>query len=166
MIIKAFSNEYFNQLKLLRKKKILFFNGCFDILHVGHLTLINEIKKSKEINHYTLVCGLNSDESVKKQNKSHPLINDEKSRAKALELLGIDYVIIFDEDTPTSLLMSIIPDTVIKGSDYIKEDYAEKKFLVNSNILIKYVDIQYGYSTSKIYNKIAEYVKTQIRESI
>src|SRR6185312_17346027 len=104
MILKAFDSKFFSELKGLRKNKLLFFNGCFDILHLGHIRMINEILELKK-HGYFVICGLNSDASVALQNKKHPLINDESTRAEILIELGIDYVILFDEKTPKELLM-------------------------------------------------------------
>lgn len=170
MILKAFDFEYFKELKFLKKKNILFFNGCFDIVHTGHLKLINQIKTYGNNNYpgsgYKIICGLNSDKSIKLQNKSHPLINSERERAKFLEELGVDYVITFDEETPTALIMSLLPDKVFKGEDYKSKNYDEREFLLKTNTEVKYITLEHGKSTTNIYNKIAEHVKKEIRESI
>lgn len=166
MIAKAFSTDYFNHVKLLKKTNILFFNGCFDILHLGHYKMIQEIKRYAKAHGFTIICGINSDESINKLNKSHPLINNAVIRAKSLEALGVGNVFIFDEETPTALIMSLIPDIIFKGSDYKNKDFHEREFCIKANIQIKYVDLEEGYSTTNIYNKIAEYIKKEIRESI
>lgn len=165
-IVKAFSKEFYNELKDIRKKKILFFNGCFDILHLGHLKMINHLLLSKERNKYYVICGLNSDESVRKQNKSHPLVNDEMSRAQFLIELGIDKVIIFDEESPKTLLMNLIPDIVTKGDEYANKDYDEKEFLETIGCTIDYYNHINGYSTTDIYNTIAEQVTAKIRKQL
>lgn len=169
MIVKAFSEGYFRHLKDLRKHKILFFNGCFDIVHLGHLSLINSIKGYAEYkwpsSKYKIICGLNSDNSVKLQEKFHPLINSEDDRAAFLERLDIN-VIIFDDKDPTSLIMSLVPDIVCKGNDYANVKYPEREFFEKAEIEVKYIPLLGSYSTTNIYNKIAEQVKRQIRESI
>lgn len=170
LILRAFSKEYFRQLRLIRKKNIIFFNGCFDLIHPGHLKLINQIKNIGRNNYpsggYQIICGLNSNKSVELQNKSHPLINSEHFRAELLKELGIDYVILFDEETPTSLIMSLVPDIVVKGNDYKNKGYDEEGFLIDSNINIKYIELLKGYSSTNIYNSIEEQIKAKIRESI
>jgi rfaE bifunctional protein nucleotidyltransferase chain/domain len=166
MILKAFDNKYFKELKKLRKRNILFFNGCFDIIHPGHLQMLNEIKHYAKVNNYEIVCGLNSDKSVKLQNKSHPLINNEKDRALFLEKLGINFVIIFDEKDPSALIMSLTPDLVFKGKDYMNIDYPEKDFLYIIDAKIKYVELEKGYSTTHIYNKVKSYILDEIKERL
>jgi rfaE bifunctional protein nucleotidyltransferase chain/domain len=169
LIVKAFSEEYFKQLKYLRKNKIMFFNGCFDIIHLGHISLFNSIKGYAQYkwpsSKYKIICGLNSDESVKFQEKCHPLINSQDDRAAFLEHLDID-VIIFDEKDPTALIMSLVPDIVCKGNDYLHVEYPEREFLRKADIEVKYISLLKGYSTTNIYNRIGQYVKQQIRESI
>lgn len=171
MITKAFSHDYFKTLKRLKKYNIIFFNGCFDIMHPGHLSMINSIKgyaqyKWGKNTNYKIVCGLNSDESVRLQGKSHPLINSENDRAVFLEHLDIDNIFIFDEADPTALIMSLMPDVVVKGKDYLNKPYPEREFLLKADIEIKYIDLVTEYSSTNIYNKIAEYVKEDIRRTI
>ena len=169
MILKAFSEDYFKRLKNIRKHKIIFFNGCFDIMHVGHLAMINKIKGYAEMlwpsGNYKIICGLNSDESVKLQDKKHPLINSEKDRALFLEHLDVD-VIIFDEKDPSALLMSLVPDVVAKGLEYERKMYPERNFLIKSDIEVKYIRMEEGYSTSNAYNKIKSYVLDEIKERL
>lgn len=171
MITKAFSQDYFKRLKWLRKWKIIFFNGCFDIMHPGHLSMINSIKEYAQYkwgksSNYKIVCGLNSDKSVKLQNKSHPLINSENDRAIFLEHLDIDEIFIFDEEDPTALIMSLMPDVVVKGKDYYQQPFPEREFLQKTEIEIKYIDLVTEYSTTNIYNKIADNVRDEIRRTI
>lgn len=166
MILRAFEGDFFKRLSSLRRKKILFFNGCFDMVHLGHLKMIKKMLNDRTSHGYTLICGLNSDKSVAKQNKSHPLINDENDRAEFLKELGVDYVIIFDEETPKELLMYLIPDKVYKDSSYYFKDYPEKEFLTTIGCQIICFETINGYSTTNIYNTIAEHVKNEIRRSI
>lgn len=163
-IIKAFSENFYSQLREIRKRDILFFNGCFDIVHLGHLKMINDILKLK--NRYHIICGLNSDISVRAQNKSHPLVNDEISRAQFLIELGVSRVIIFDEKTPKALLMHLAPDVVYKGEEYMKKDYDEKEYLRSIDCGINYYQHIAGYSTTDTYNTIAEQVKKDIRKQL
>ena len=129
------------------KTKVIFTNGCFDIIHRGH---VDYLKKSKELG-YKLIVGLNSDESIRRLKGSSRPINSEYDRKAVLESLGfVDTVIIFDEDTPYELIKELKPDIITKGGDYksikdvVGHDLAEVK-------IIPYVE---GYSTTKILEKI------------
>ena len=128
------------------KEKIIFTNGCFDIIHIGHLRLLNECKKLGK-----LIIGINSDKSIRKIKGIKRPINNENDRKKFLEELNIaDDIIIFDNETPYNLIKKIKPDILIKGGDYKKENIIGKD-LVKEIKIINYLD---NYSTSKIINKI------------
>ena len=128
-------------------KKVVFTNGCFDILHAGHIKYLNKAKKLGEI----LIIGLNSDNSVKRlKGKTRP-INSQNSRALLLSALEfVDFVVIFDEDTPLNLIEKIRPDILVKGADYAGKE------VVGSNIAkeVVLVDFEDGFSTTNIINKI------------
>ena len=130
-----------------RNKKIIFTNGCFDILHAGHVHYLNTAKKFGDI----LILGLNSDASVQRlKGKSRP-INKQKDRADVLAgLYSVDYIVIFDEDTPLDLIKLIKPDILVKGGDY------EAKEIVGSQIAKETRVVQYkdGKSTTKIIQKV------------
>ena len=128
-------------------KKIVFTNGCFDILHFGHISYLREAKSYGDI----LVVGLNSNESVRRLKGDSRPINDECDRAQILkELECVDFVIIFDEDTPLNLISKIKPDILVKGADY------KGKEVVGSEIVsdVRLVDFVPNKSTSKIVEKI------------
>ena len=128
-------------------KKIVFTNGCFDILHLGHISYLREAKSYGDI----LVVGLNSNESVRRLKGDSRPINDECDRAQILrELECVDFVIIFDEDTPLNLIRQIQPDILVKGADY------KGKEVVGSEIVsdVRLVDFALGKSTTKIIEKI------------
>lgn len=128
-------------------KKIVFTNGCFDILHLGHISYLREAKSYGDI----LVVGLNSNESVRRLKGDSRPINDEGDRAQILkELECVDFVIIFDEDTPLNLIAKIQPDILVKGADY------KGKEVVGSEIVsdVRLVDFTEGKSTTKIIEKI------------
>ena len=129
-------------------KKIVFTNGCFDILHRGH---IEYLKKAKELGDI-LVVGLNSDESVKKiKGKGRP-INRQEDRAELLASLEfVDYVVIFDEDTPYNLIREIKPDILVKGGDYKIEEVVGKEF-AKETVVLSFIE---GYSTTSIVEKIS-----------
>lgn len=128
-------------------KKIVFTNGCFDILHFGHISYLREAKSYGDI----LVVGLNSNESVRRLKGDSRPINDESDRAQILrELECVDFVIIFDEDTPLNLISKIQPDILVKGADY------KGKEIVGSEIVsdVRLVDFAPNKSTTKIIEKI------------
>ena len=109
------------RIKKNKIKKIIFTNGCFDILHAGHVNLIKSIKKKFKDDY--LVIGLNSDRSVKKIKGENKPINSQKNRKLILESLKyVDKVIIFNELTPLNLIKKIKPDIIVKGADYKKKD--------------------------------------------
>ena len=130
-----------------QNKKVVFTNGCFDILHKGHVSYLNIAKSFGDV----LILGLNSDASVKRLKGENRPINCEDDRAYILSALEcIDYVVIFDEDTPYELIKKIQPNTLVKGADY------EGKEVVGSDIadqtkLVEFVD---GKSTTKTIEKI------------
>ena len=131
----------------LKNKKIVFTNGCFDILHPGHVRYIETAKSLGDI----LIIGLNSNRSVSSLKGKNRPINHEEDRSYILAALqAVDFVVIFDEDTPYYLIKSIKPHILVKGADYkgkevIGEDIADEVKL------IEFVD---GKSTSKIIEKI------------
>jgi rfaE bifunctional protein nucleotidyltransferase chain/domain len=136
-----------------KNKKLVFTNGCFDLIHRGHVAYLNE---AKSLGDY-LVVGLNSDSSVKKLEKgTNRPFNNENDRAFVLDnLKAVDYVIIFSEDTPYNLIKNIKPDYLVKGSDWKEEDIVGSD-VVKANggqvISLKFVD---NYSTTSLINKIS-----------
>ncbi|MDX9713909.1 MAG: D-glycero-beta-D-manno-heptose 1-phosphate adenylyltransferase [Dissulfurispiraceae bacterium] len=129
-----------------RGQKIVFTNGCFDIIHVGHVRYLREAKKLGSI----LVVGLNSDSSVAGLKPGRP-INPQDQRAEVLSALEmVDYVVIFEEDTPYSLIKFIEPDLLVKGGDWKRED------IVGSDIVPEVMSLPYidGVSTTEIIKKI------------
>jgi rfaE bifunctional protein nucleotidyltransferase chain/domain len=137
-------------------KKIVFTNGCFDIIHSGHIKYLNDSKKLGDI----LVVGLNSDASVKRLKGSDRPINSENDRALVLSALkSIDYVSIFDEDTPLELITEIIPDIITKGGDYNPETIVGADIVINNGgkvVIIQYVE---GKSTTSIIDKMKQGTK-------
>lgn len=127
-------------------KKIVFTNGCFDILHKGHVRYLRQAKRMGDV----LIVGLNSDRSVSRIKPGRP-VNRERDRALVLEALCmVDYVTIFDEKTPYSLIKSLKPDVLVKGGDWKKED------IVGSDIAKETYSLPYvkGASTTRIIEKI------------
>ncbi|SNR60774.1 bifunctional D-glycero-beta-D-manno-heptose-7-phosphate kinase/D-glycero-beta-D-manno-heptose 1-phosphate adenylyltransferase HldE [Desulfurobacterium atlanticum] len=137
------------EIAMLREKgkKIVFTNGCFDILHRGH---IEYLKKAKELGD-VLIVGLNSDDSVKRiKGKDRP-INRQEDRAELLASLEfVDYVVIFDEDTPYNLIKEIKPHVLVKGGDYKLEEIVGREF-AKKTITLPFIE---GYSTTFLIEKM------------
>lgn len=132
-------------------KKIVFTNGCFDIIHVGHIRYLKEAKKLGDV----LIVGLNSDSSIKRLKPDRP-INSESNRAEVLASLEmVDYVSIFEEDTPYELIRFLKPDVLVKGGDWKKEE------IVGSDLVPEVYSLMYlsGVSTTEIIKKIRELEK-------
>lgn len=134
-----------------KNHKVVFTNGCFDILHIGHIRYLQEAAKLGEV----LIIGLNSDASVKRLKGPERPINNEKERAEMLSALGfVDYVAVFEEDTPLELIKKIEPDILVKGGDYEPDKVVGKKEVEERGgklVLIPFVE---GKSTTEIIEKI------------
>jgi D-beta-D-heptose 7-phosphate kinase/D-beta-D-heptose 1-phosphate adenosyltransferase len=132
-------------------KKIIFTNGCFDIIHAGHISYLNEAKALGDI----LIVGLNSDESVRRlKGKDRPIVNESDRAYVLANLKPVDYVVLFDEDTPYELIKEIKPDVLVKGADYEGKNIAGSDIVEASGgktVLINFVK---GKSTSEIIKKI------------
>ena len=132
-------------------KKAVFTNGCFDIIHRGHVTYLNEAKALGDI----LIIGLNSDASVKRLKGEGRPVNNEMDRAFVLNnLKSVDYVIIFDEDTPYELIKSIVPDFLVKGGDWKPEDIVGSDIVEAAGGRVLSLDFVGNYSTTGIINKV------------
>ncbi len=127
-------------------KKIVFTNGCFDIIHIGHIRYLREAKNLGDI----LIIGLNSDNSVSRIKPGRPLIPEEQRAEVLSALYMVDYITIFDEDTPYELIKEIKPDVLVKGADWGKEDIVGRD-IVKEVHTIPFVE---GASTSEIIKKI------------
>ena len=142
--------EYDNIIKLSNKKNIVFTNGCFDILHSGHIKCLQFSKNQGDI----LVVGLNSDDSIKKIKGPERPINNIEERATMLSLFDfIDYIIIFSEDTPYNILKLLKPLKMVKGSDYKIENVVGSEF-TNEVLLFNYIE---NKSSTRIIDKIKKY---------
>ena len=134
-----------------QNKKIVFTNGCFDILHAGHIDYLSKAKSFGD----KLLIGLNTDASVRKIKGENRPITDENSRAKILaSLLFVDAVVLFDEETPYELIKFVRPDVLIKGSDYKVEDIVGYDIVKANGGTIETLNLLEGYSTSLIEEKI------------
>ncbi len=147
-----------NAVKLVEKlkkdgKKVVFTNGCFDILHIGHLRYLNEAKKCGDF----LIVGVNSDSSVRRLKGSTRPINPEEDRAELLcGLKAVDYTVIFEEDTPVEIIRELKPSVHVKGGDYKKEELPETKVVESYGGKVKILSLIDGKSTSNVVKIISE----------
>ncbi|WP_299249713.1 D-glycero-beta-D-manno-heptose 1-phosphate adenylyltransferase [uncultured Cytophaga sp.] len=131
--------------------EVVFTNGCFDILHLGH---IDYLEKSRRLGS-KLVVGLNTDASVKRLKGPERPLNNEYARARMLAALACtDAVILFDEPTPLELITAISPDVLVKGSDYTIDKIVGADFVMEHGGSVKTIDLVEGYSTTGIIEKI------------
>ena len=134
-------------------KTIVTTNGCFDILHVGHVRYLEKTKTFADV----LIVALNSDKSVKSIKGDSRPINKEEDRAEVLSALRcVDYVILFDEDSPIDLLLQIKPDVYTKGADYTVETLPEAKPIMENGGRVEFISFVEGKSTTSIINKMKE----------
>jgi len=133
-------------------KKMVFTNGCFDILHPGH---VDYLCQARDLGDF-LILGLNTDASVRKLNKApNRPVNDETSRALVLAGLAcIDAIVLFDEETPYELIRYLQPDVLVKGDDYQPEQIAGYDVVVAKGGQVKTIPFLKGYSTTALINKI------------
>lgn len=133
------------------KKGVVFTNGCFDILHEGHVRYLNQAKKLGD----HLVVGLNSDESVKRLKGESRPINNEQSRKYVLEnLKAVDEVILFSEDTPLQLIQKICPQYLVKGGDWSIASIVGSDFVLGYGGVVKSLNFQEGFSTTNTIENI------------
>jgi rfaE bifunctional protein nucleotidyltransferase chain/domain len=132
-------------------QKIVFTNGCFDILHLGH---VDYLEKAAGLGD-RLIIGLNTDDSVSRFKGPERPIQDQNSRARILSSLQfVDMVVLFNEDTPLELISKLIPDILVKGSDYLAENIVGAEVVKKHGGEVKTIDFVSGYSTSRIIEKI------------
>ena len=144
-----------------QNKKIVFTNGCFDILHKGHVQYLSLAADKGDV----LVVGLNSDASVKRQGKGDDRpINNFDARATIISALGfVSFVVEFDDETPEKLIQEIQPNVLVKGADYDpnETDKNSKKYIVGRDVVlskggtVEVIDLVQGYSTTSIINKLS-----------
>lgn len=141
------------EVKQMEGKTFAFSNGCFDLVHQGH---IDYLSKSRDLADY-LIIGLNTDSSVRRLKGPRRPINDEYSRALMLaSFLFVDYVVMFDEDTPYNLIKTLQPDVLIKGSDYKVEDIVGYDIVTARGGKVVTLDFIPGFSTTLIEKRIRE----------
>lgn len=144
----------------IQNHKVVFTNGCFDILHLGH---VSYLAKAADLGS-KLVVALNTDNSVKKLNKGENRpINNENARLQIIASLAfVDLVLLFDEETPLETIKALLPDVIVKGADYDPNvsDSSNKKYIVGHDIMmknggeVKVIEFEKGFSTTSIIAKI------------
>src|ERR1700761_8156270 len=150
-----------NSLKAKREKwkaegkKVVFTNGVFDLLHIGHITYL---AKAAELGD-KLIIGLNSDSSVKRIKGDDRPVNDQNSRAALLAaLFFVDAIVVFEEDTPINLITALLPDILVKGADYSIENIVGAKEVIANGGEVKTINFVEGYSSTSIIQKIRKQI--------
>lgn len=141
--------------EVLRKggQKVVFTNGCFDILHAGHVTYLEKARSFGDC----LVLGLNSDSSVKANKGPSRPINTENDRARVVGALkAVDYVVLFGEQTAEALIAKVKPDVYVKGGDYTLDTLPEAKIVQSYGGCVEFVQMVAGRSTTRIIDKISQ----------
>ncbi len=140
-------------LELHKNKKVVFTNGCFDILHVGHVVYLNDAKSLGDI----LVVGLNSDSSVRRLKGDGRPVNNQRDRATVLSALeSVDYVVIFDEDTPYELIDALKPNVLVKGGDWEPDQIVGADIVMKNGGIVKSLRFIEGRSTTEMIRRIRE----------
>lgn len=140
-------------LKAAEGKKVVFTNGCFDILHRGHVAYLNEAKSLGDL----LVVGLNSDSSVRELKGPERPVNSELDRKFVLEnLKSVDFVEIFSDPTPLELIKSVNPDVLVKGGDWKPSQIVGSEFVIKNGGEVLSLNFIDGFSTTNIINKVKD----------
>jgi rfaE bifunctional protein nucleotidyltransferase chain/domain len=156
-ILKGEIADLFKELKA-KGKKIVFTNGCFDILHKGHIKTLYEARRIGDI----LVVGINTDESVSKlKGPDRPIIPLDSRIAVLAALNVVDYVIPFSQDTPLETIKLVRPHVLVKGGDYDEEDIVGRELVLKLGGFVRIIEQVPGFSTSDIVNKIRKQGKKQ-----
>jgi len=136
-----------------RRKKIVFTNGCFDLLHYGHIKYLQDAKKKGDV----LVVGINSDSSVKRiKEDKRPVVNEKDRLRLVAALESVDYVVLFKEDTPLEIIKFIKPDVLVKGADWNKNNIVGRDIVLSYDGRVSTIKFVKGYSTSNLIKKIAK----------
>jgi len=134
-----------------KKKKIVFSNGCFDLLHPGHIKILRSAKEKGDI----LILGINSDKSISRiKGRSRPILN-QASRLEVLSAIEcIDYITVFCQNTPLKTIETVKPDILVKGADWKKKDIIGADFVKNNGGKVVSIALKKGVSTSRIIKRI------------
>ncbi|HOJ51091.1 MAG TPA: D-glycero-beta-D-manno-heptose 1-phosphate adenylyltransferase [Syntrophales bacterium] len=141
--------------KALREegKKIVFTNGCFDLIHVGHVRYLRAAKELGDV----LIVGLNSDDSVRRLKGPHRPISCQEDRAEILAALEfVDYITVFDEDTPYNLIAIIVPDVLVKGGDWDQEKIVGRDIVESRGGKVTTIPFTEGKSTTNLIKRITD----------
>ena len=139
-----------------QNKKIVFTNGCFDILHAGHVDYLNKAKELGDV----LIVGLNSDSSVKRiKGEKRPIVPENERAFIIANLKAVDFVTFFDEDTPQKLIEEIIPDILVKGADWNSENIIGKDIVEKNGGEVKTIKFVNDSSTTNIIKIVLERYK-------
>ncbi|MGA7836579.1 MAG: D-glycero-beta-D-manno-heptose 1-phosphate adenylyltransferase [Ignavibacteriaceae bacterium] len=146
-----------DEIKIIRQKlikenkRVVFTNGCFDILHSGHVDYLTKAKSLGDI----LVVGLNSDKSIREiKGEKRPIVNENNRAIILAALKPVDYIVLFDEETPADLIDDIIPDILVKGADWDIDKIVGKDTVLNNGGEVKTIKFVNDQSTSKIIDTI------------
>jgi rfaE bifunctional protein nucleotidyltransferase chain/domain len=132
-------------------KRVVFTNGCFDLLHLGHVDYLEKARNLGDV----LVVGLNTDDSVSRFKGPQRPIQDQVSRSRVMAALeSVDLVVFFNEDTPINLISALVPQVLVKGSDYLAENIVGADVVKRAGGEVKTIEFVPGYSTSRIVDKI------------
>ena len=135
-----------------RGERVVFTNGCFDLLHVGHTRLLEKAKRLGDV----LIVALNSDRSVRRLKGPRRPVNPEKARAEVLSALAaVDFVVFFSERTPETLIRKIRPDILVKGGDWEKKDIVGREFVESYGGKVYLFPVVKGYSTTKLLKRMS-----------
>ncbi len=139
------------------KKKVVFTNGCFDLIHAGHVDYITKAKELGDV----LIVGLNSDSSVRSiKGDKRPILKEGERAFIMSSLKPVDYVVLFDEDTPANLIAEIIPDILVKGADWSIENIVGRDVVEANGGEVKTIRFVNDQSTSKIIKYILDKYKS------
>lgn len=136
-----------------KNEKLVFTNGCFDILHLGHVDYLEKAAEKGT----KLIVAINTDQSVSKLKGPDRPVNDEYSRCRLIAALAfVDAVILFSEDTPLSLITDIKPDVLVKGNDYTIDNIVGADVVIENGGKVETIELVKGYSTTNIINKLSK----------
>ncbi len=135
------------------KKRVVFTNGVFDILHRGHVEYLLEAKALGEI----LIVGVNSDDSVRRlKGEGRPIVVEQDRAFLVANLSSVDFVCVFQEDTPLRLISTLLPDVLVKGADWNTDDIVGRDIVENAGGIVKTITLTQGRSTTSIINRVIE----------
>ncbi len=130
---------------------VVFTNGCFDILHAGHVTLLDDARAMGDV----LIVGLNSDDSVRRlKGASRPLVPEEQRARVLCALRAVDMVVVFDEDTPARVIEALVPDVLVKGGDYTPDDVVGRDVVEAHGGRVAIVPLVPSVSTTEIAARV------------